>query len=622
MVPFIICLLPLVMSAPLNSQKIIENHHRNITSNVVVDMHDNILINIRFVKGFDKKEINLSNFFIHKVQQNVFDNVSEVESLILDNNLLIYLPEYVFVNLKKLRKLSLSGNKLMNFEKNVFAGLENLQYLDISRNPIRSFSTGHLYGLTKHVKIFTDENILYIISMSTFTNSFQVEKLKKKHLATNDFQETSESIELFENLQKKDPLLDFQVKLCKSDGIVTLLGTFEKNEELVEGCVPVEVNAMQVKLRKQNISGFQENWYQLQSLPICSLDLSHNKITEITRETLNDLPANVTYVSFRDNYIRGIPSQVIENNYLKRLNFESNLIEEIEEGAFERLNLQRLYLEENLLKSFNFVSSLPDTLIEFVVNDNNITSIPDGVFSKLYNLLYLTLANNKIETLQNGVFRGLKSLQFLSLMNNNIVTINRSVFTDLPNLETLHLHHNSIRDLQHNTFAELTALKRLNLAFNNIVKATFGELPSSVDSLYLNHNKINVLEKGNFVQAPKLVLSLTGNQISNIKRGAFNLTDLQGLILINNQLTTLEGDSYEGLNNLKRLWLSENKISKICKGAAKNLGNVHILDISNNPFQKLENGALYGLNTNNGGFILIYENNLKEIQSGIFDDIK
>ncbi|KAM0731923.1 Chondroadherin [Formica fusca] len=84
---------------------------------------------------------------------------------------------------------------------------------------------------------------------------------------------------------------------------------------------------------------------------------------------------------------------------------------------------------------------------------------------------------------------------------------------------------------------------------------------------------------------------------------------------------TIEGDSYEGLSRLRRLWLSENKISEIRNGACKNLGSLYILDISKNPFQKLENGALHGLNTGFGTSLYIYENNLREMQGGVFDDI-
>lgn len=633
MLSFIICLLPLVASASLDSRMIIET-----SSNLILDVYNGILTDIRFVEGSNSTELDLSNSSIRGLEKNTFDNVLDTELLILADNLLTSLPDFVFSNLTKLRNLSLSDNQISNV-RNLFIGLENLRLLDISRNPIQHLGRGHLFGLTRSVKILTDGNVFWSISTGVFTNSFLKEEELKRLAATMDqgnFMEKSEEKEkkvdsaerdVEEIVVKPEEIRtlnkDTRVKICKSDGIVTSLAIFEKDEELVEGCVQVSIDGdvTRVNLRERGISGFQKNWYRLQSLPISSLDLSSNEITEITKETLNDLPANVTYVNFWGNRIRRIRSQVIENDHLKRLNFKSNLIQEIEKGAFEKIKLRGLFLADNQLESLNFVSSLPDTLTEFVASGNRIASISDNAFSKLSRLLYLNLDDNEIKALQNDVFQGLESLRSLTLTNNNITTIELSSFRDLTALTTLDLHRNTIRDLRKGTFAELTALKELNLAYNNIAETRFADLPSSVDSLHLDYNEIDVLEEGSFVQAPRFTLSLTGNRISSITRGAFNLPTLRDLYLNKNLLTTIEGDSYEGLSRLRRLWLSENKISEIRKGACKNLGSLYILDISKNPFQKLENGAFHGLNTGFGTSLYIYKNNLREMQGGVFDDI-
>ena len=83
----------------------------------------------------------------------------------------------------------------------------------------------------------------------------------------------------------------------------------------------------------------------------------------------------------------------------------------------------------------------------------------------------------------------------------------------------------------------------------------------------------------------------------------------------------IDGDSYEGLPQLKHLLLIENQINEIQKGSCKNLASLSILNISRNPIQKLQNGALYGLSLARGNSIYIYENQLKEIQGALFEDI-
>lgn len=630
MLSLVICLLPLAASVPVEVGT-------ETSKNLIVSIDNGTLKDVRFVGNSDRAELNLSGLpDLRALEKNAFDNVLDVESLVLANNSLTSLPEFVFSNLTKLKSLSLSDNQISNV-RNLFVGLESLQLLDISRNPIRHFGRGHLFGLTKSARILTDGNILWSISTGVFANSFLKDAEKMKRLAAMQDQsrpakeneekdrkvdetevaKESQNEKIVETLSERT-----RVKICKSDGIVTSLEILLKDEELVEGCIQVLVDtAMRVNLAELGIKSFQEDWYRLQSLPIASLDLSNNEIVEITKEMLNDLPSSLTYVNFQGNKIRMIWSQVIKNDHLNVLNLRNNLIEEIEEDALAKTNLRELYLAGNQLKNLNFVSSLPDTLTVFLADRNHIISIPDGVFSKFFRLNYLHLDDNKIETLQKDVFQGLSSLLMLTLVGNGIKTIEPNAFRGLTTLQTLDLRRNSIRDLRKGILATLTGLRELNLANNKIAKATFADLAESVEYLYLDYNEIDILEEDNFVQAPTSTLSLTGNRISSIMRGSLNLPTLRDLHLNNNTLTTIEGDSYEGLSRLRRLWLSENKISEIHKGACKNLGSLYILDISRNPFQKLENGALNGLNTAFGTSVYIYENDLKEIQGGVFDDV-
>ncbi|XP_011870617.1 PREDICTED: leucine-rich repeats and immunoglobulin-like domains protein 3 [Vollenhovia emeryi] len=631
MLSLIICLLPLAAAVSVEAGRI---GGADTSKNFVVDIDNGTLKHVRFAENSDQKQLNLSNFpGLHALEKNAFANALDVESIVLSNNSLTSLPDFVFSNLTKLKSLSLSNNQISNV-RNLFVGLENLQSLDISHNPVRHFGRGHLFGLTKSVRILTDGNILWSISTGAFANSFLKETEEIKRLAAMQEQGNlaKESEEKEQKVDKAAIITEppdetfserTRVKICRSDGVVISLEIFSKDEELVEGCVQVPIDiTMQVNLAELGIKAFQEDWYRLQSLPITSLDLTNNEIAEITRETLNNLPSSLTYVNFQGNKIRRIWSQVIENDHLNVLNLRNNLIEEIEEGALAKTNLHELYLAGNQLQSLNFVYSLPNTLTVLLANGNHIISIPDGAFSKFSRLNYLYLDDNKIEALQNDAFQGLTSLLTLSLTGNGIRTIGPSAFRGLTTLQTLDLRHNSIRDLQKGTLAELIGLRQLNLANNKIAKATlFADLAQSVDSLHLDHNEIDILEEGNFVQTPTSTLSLTGNRISNIMRGAFDLPTLKDLYLNNNSLTTIEGDSYEGLSRLRRLWLSENQISEIRKGACKNLGSLYILDISTNPFQKLENGALHGLNTAFGTSLYIYKNKLKEIQGGVFDDV-
>lgn len=282
----------------------------------------------------------------------------------------------------RLRSLSLSGNEISHIH-NLFVGLKNLQLLDISRNHVPYIWRGDLFGLTRSVKILTDGSNLLSISTSTFATSFLKEKKLTTKTTPMDCENFVERCEGEKEKKKENSAeepdaeklvlkpkeivqifnKDTRMKLCKSDIIVTTLALFPKEEEFVEGCVEVfdmylmMYNVTRVDLRKQDVRDFKKNWYQLLFLPIFTLNLSWNNITEITKEVLNDLPAGLTEVYLVSNKIHRIRKEVIENDHLKSLSFQKNLIDEIEADAFGKTKLRSLSLADNQLKSLDFVSS-------------------------------------------------------------------------------------------------------------------------------------------------------------------------------------------------------------------------------------------------------------------------
>ncbi|EZA58668.1 hypothetical protein DMN91_009224 [Ooceraea biroi] len=624
MLLFVVCLLPLVASLPLDG----------VADKYILDIDNGTLKNVRFA-GDSVGELNLSNAGIRELDKNAFDNVLSVESLVLSDNSLTSLPDFAFSNLTGLKSLSLANNQISRV-RNLFIGLENLERFNISGNPIHHFFRGDLFGLTKSTRIFTDANILWSISTGAFANSLlknaeQVTQhaapYENQEVAKKKQEKNEETVMNDGNEERTRETVDTtqktHAKLCMSNGIVTSLANLQENEELVDGCVQVNIrqSTKTVDLHQREIRGFQSGWYQLTLSDVASLDLSNNEIAEISEEILNDLPENVKLVILTENKIRRIPSQVIRKVHPFELILNNNPIEVIEENAFADTKLTELYLNSSQLDNLDFIASLPDTLTVLVVTKTRVSTIPNGAFAKFDKLLYLELTNNHIEVLQNGVFRGLKSLDTLTLTENGLTTIEPAAFDDLPALRVLNLQNNSIHDLRNVTFAGLTALQELVLSHNKIARPTFTDLPDSLDNLNLMYNEIEVLERGDFVRAPTSTLFLENNKISRISRGAFDLPTLKRLHLVNNSLTTIDGDSYEGLGQLRNLWLSANQISEITKGACKNLGSLYVLDISRNPFEKLENGALHGLNTDFGSSLYVYENNLKEIQGGVFDDV-
>lgn len=93
---------------------------------------------------------------------------------------------------------------------------------------------------------------------------------------------------------------------------------------------------------------------------------------------------------------------------------------------------------------------------------------------------------------------------------------------------------------------------------------------------------------------PTINLWLNGNQLTSIDSGVFEgLKNVRGLFLWNNELSSIERGAFNGPTSLEDLILSGNQISSIELGAFDDLSDLWNLTLSGNPLQTIESG-LFG----------------------------
>ncbi|XP_076315849.1 protein slit-like [Tachypleus tridentatus] len=98
----------------------------------------------------------------------------------------------------------------------------------------------------------------------------------------------------------------------------------------------------------------------------------------------------------------------------------------------------------------NSISSIPDgvnALIELTrldLSNNQISIIPNDVFSNLTKLSTLILSYNKLQCIQKDSFKGLKSLRVLSLHGNDVSMIPEGAFRDLISITHIALGANPL----------------------------------------------------------------------------------------------------------------------------------------------------------------------------------
>uniref|UniRef100_A0A669DE99 Slit homolog 1b (Drosophila) n=1 Tax=Oreochromis niloticus TaxID=8128 RepID=A0A669DE99_ORENI len=285
-----------------------------------------------------------------------------------------------------------------------------------------------------------------------------------------------------------------------------------------------------------------------------------------------------------------------------------------------------------------------------VLYGNKITELPSGVFDGLASLELLLLNANKIHCIRANVFKDLENLALLSLYDNKIQSLAKGTFSSLRSIQTLHLAQNpfvcdcnvkwladflrsnpietsgarcaSPRRLANKRIAQIKSSKfrcsgtedrRLNYECNskpvcpakcrceaNVVDCSnlrltkFPEhLPSSTEELRLNNNDLSVLEAtGAFKGLSQLKkINLSNNKISEIEDGAFEgASSVVELHLTANHLESVRGSMFKGMEGM-RMMLRNNKISCIHNGSFTGLTNVRLLSLYDNQLSTILPGA-------------------------------
>ncbi|XP_070759287.1 osteoglycin, paralog a [Enoplosus armatus] len=137
------------------------------------------------------------------------------------------------------------------------------------------------------------------------------------------------------------------------------------------------------------------------------------------------LPKETAYLYARFNRIKKISIKDFDEIVtLKRIDLTGNLISEIEDGAFAKLNLlEELSLAENRLVK---LPMLPAKLTSFNVNHNLLKTrgVKANAFKKMTKLVNLFLADNQLEAVPHIP----DNVKILHLQNNNITEVNTDTF--------------------------------------------------------------------------------------------------------------------------------------------------------------------------------------------------
>jgi len=141
---------------------------------------------------------------------------------------------------------------------------------------------------------------------------------------------------------------------------------------------------------------------------------------------------------------------------------EDALLEQLaDESKAQALDLGNLWIHEatpvGLDKIFNRIRALglENKIHVLDLSNNQLRTLPEGLFQGLTALEWLDLWNNQLSTLPEGLFQGLTALEWLDLSGNQLSTLPEGLFQGLETLQRLYLSENQLIDLPAGIFNNL-----------------------------------------------------------------------------------------------------------------------------------------------------------------------
>nr|XP_023690900.1 leucine-rich repeats and immunoglobulin-like domains protein 2 [Paramormyrops kingsleyae] len=185
-------------------------------------------------------------------------------------------------------------------------------------------------------------------------------------------------------------------------------------------------------------------------------------------------------------------------------------------------------------------------------------------------------------------------------MNYNDLTAIPFLEDVTSNITVLSLVHNRISELVTDQLQPYFSLESLDLSSNSISEIKAGAFPlTQLKYLNLSNNKISVLEPGCFdnISSSLIGLKLNRNRITFLPYKIFKLPHLQFLELKRNKIKVVDSLTFKGLDSLRFLKMQRNGITKLMDGAFFGLNNMEELELEHNNLTEVNKGWLYGLRT-------------------------
>ncbi|XP_025836529.1 uncharacterized protein LOC108735943 [Agrilus planipennis] len=447
----------------------------DLSDNAVISIPDNSLTGLRALE-----ELHLQENAISTLGDRAFVGLSGLHTLNLSSNAIVALPPELFQSSRDIRHLYIRNNSLSVLAPGLLEGLDQLQVLDLSMNDLSSrwVNRDTFSGLVRLVVLNLAFNSLTRIDSNVFHDLYSLQIL---------------------NLENNK--IDFIAE-----------GAFSELKNL--HALTLSHNNL-VEIDAHHFSGM----YALHQLLLDS-----NKIESIHPDAFENV-TNLQDIGLNGNALGGVPQGLGRLRFLRTLDLGKNRIESVTNSSFEGLDLlYGLRLVDNLIVNISrdTFSSLP-SLTVLNLASNRIKYVEQSAFASNTALKAIRLDSNELTDI-SGVFTNLQTLVWLNVSSNKLMWFD---YSHLPtSLEWLDMHENEINELgNYYDVRNTLKIKMLDVSFNLISEINENSIPDSVETLFINNNRIATVHPGTFYKKLSLEkVVLYGNNIKNLDLAALSLT--------------------------------------------------------------------------------------------------
>lgn len=304
---------------------------------------------------------------------------------------------------------------------------------------------------------------------------------------------------------------------------------------------------------------------------VTNLNLSGNYVGNVNITTFG-LFARLMILSLSDTMLSNFDFRVIQQNRkLKSLDLSNN--------GLKYIDKIRYLVQFDSLTNLNVAGNCLNNTQELIENLRSPIEIID-------------LSGNPVGPLNATTFERLSSLETLKLHNTQLSITNFDAFGPLFNLSNLDISHNNLTLVnvsEFTMFAKLSQLIKLNIAYCQLrnVSDVIRTIGSTIKELDVSGNSIETLHANTFQMLNHLeYLNLSNANILHFN--FFQLNNLTNLQILDVSYNKLQYANFEQLpRGLKNLYLEGNDLTEIEKITTSQFPLLESLSISKNQFSCL-----------------------------------